>query len=202
MEPAQLKWRPLKYAAERAAFNPLLYVLSLDVGLDQSQDPEKLRGIFDRARARFPAYHPLYRRMLRILMPRWGGSYEKVDEFVNVMSNRSSSTPDLVLYARLYWMYAGLERDDINIFDDALANWPTMRAGFTRMTALYPRSDLVLNAFAKFACDGGDADAYAKLRPLLSKRLSATAWSQKVTVQSCDKKFAKAPQSPGVPTGR
>ena len=161
------------------------------MGRDQSDDLGKLRAIFDQGAAKFPQYLPLYRRMLNILMPRWFGSYEKVDAFIVETTSRPDITLDRETYARLYWTYASLEGDDTNIFHDASADWETMRAGFKKMIQRYPKSDFILNAFAKFACLSGDAHEYASVRPLLAKRFSATAWSDKVSIDSCDRKLMR-----------
>ena len=141
-------WREI--AGGRGARSPLWYQLSLHVGADQEQSKTQLRATFDRGIDKFPAYSPLYSAMLRILMPRWYGSYEDVDEFINVMSNKSVPR-DKILYARLYWMYDSMEHDDISIFEDAKAAWGTVRAGFTEMLTRYPESNLMLNGFAKLA---------------------------------------------------
>jgi membrane associated rhomboid family serine protease len=171
-----------------AGANPLWYELWLDVGLDQSVGLDTLRTRFDEARRRFPAYKPIYRDMLHALMPRWLGSYEKVDEFIRDVT-RITERPDFALYANLYWSYDSLERDDINIFSDGLARWPTMKKGFEKLRQLYPRSDAVLNGFARFACIAGDEAQYAALRPLLQGHLSATVWTSKVSLKSCDAKW-------------
>jgi membrane associated rhomboid family serine protease len=178
----------LSEIGERGARSPLWYQLSLHVGADQEQSKTQLRATFDRGIDKFPAYSPLYSAMLRILMPRWYGSYEDVDEFINVMSNKSVPR-DKILYARLYWMYDSMEHDDISIFEDAKAAWGTVRAGFTEMLTRYPESNLMLNGFAKLACVAGDSEQYAALRPLVAKRPASQAWSQKVTLASCDKKM-------------
>jgi rhomboid protease GluP len=188
----------LQDLSQESPKQPLWYVLSLDVGLDQSLDANTLRATFNRGAVRFPNYRPLYRSMLRALMPRWGGSYMKVDNFIDDVSygfldNRShrgeNPVRDLEKYAALYWIYDSLEQDDINIFHDAFAAWPAMRAGLTAIAEHHPTSDFVVNGFARFACLGGDADQYKQLRSRLGQHYSTTAWTEKVTLESCDKKF-------------
>ncbi|HSY08329.1 MAG TPA: rhomboid family intramembrane serine protease [Steroidobacteraceae bacterium] len=182
----------LREITDRAAADPLWYSLALNTGIDQSIGIEKLRAIFDRGVARFPRYLPLYRSILRTLMPRWNGSYEKVDQFINEMSEHPSAHLGPETYSRLYWMYGLLEGDDVVIFDDALASWQKMKSGFKDMRARYPKSDLVLNSYARFACQAGDFHEYHLLRPLLTSRLAATAWSKKVSIGICDAKVDAA----------
>jgi membrane associated rhomboid family serine protease len=180
----------LQDVQERAASNPVWYQLSLSVGTDRSVGVEKLRAIFNAGAKQAPAYLPLYRGMLRILMPRWFGSYEKVDRFIEeVTDQQASADRDVVLYARLYWTYDSLERGDVNIFNDALAVWPLMKHGFRQMMKRYPSSDAVLNAFVKFACAGEDRQTYRELRPLIERRRAPGVWSNTVSVESCDKEL-------------
>ena len=181
----------LEATAARARDNPLWYELSLTVGRDRSIGKDKLRTVLDAGIARTPKYLPLYRNLLSSLMPRWGGSYDEVDEFINEMTNKPGGR-DVEMYARLYWIYARLERDDINLFEASHAAWPTMKRGFQALTQHYPNSDYVLNAFARFACLDGDGTQYRELRPLLDKRASAPAWSEKTSIESCDKQLRAA----------
>jgi membrane associated rhomboid family serine protease len=187
-------WALFAYRAEMAAAalddtnalagtDPEWFNLSLSVGLDRSLPLEALRATFDEGQSKFPRYWPLYRSMLRILMPRWLGSYQKVDAFIGEMS-----LADYATYARLYWMYDSLEGDDIDIFKNASAEWMEMQIGFEDLRRLYPRSDFILNGYARFACIAGDKSRYGALRPHLKGHLSATAWTAKVSVESCDAK--------------
>ncbi len=176
----------LEDAKALAAANPYWYQMSLSVGLDKSVGVDELRARFNRGVKRFPGFLPLYRGMLRILMPRWLGSYQKVAEFISDVSGASAD--DVAMYARLYWMYDSLEQDDIDIFTDASANWSKMRIGFEELKWLYPHSDVVLNAFARFACIADDKAEYSALRPLLIGHVSATAWTAKVSLKTCDAK--------------
>jgi hypothetical protein len=180
----------LEDVRERASSNPVWYQLSLNVGADRSVDVEKLRAIFNAGAKKVPGYLPLYNAMLRVLMPRWFGSYEKVDRFIEEVTDRPGHAErDVVLYAQLYWSYDSLERDDINIFNDALAVWPLMKHGFRQMAKRYPTSDVVLNAFVKFACAGEDRQTYRELRHLIEHRRAASVWSDTMSVESCDKQL-------------
>jgi hypothetical protein len=186
----------LEEVADRAANNPLWYTLSLEVGLDQSKDKEKLREIFDHGLTKAPNYRPLYRRMLRILMPRWGGSYEEVDKLINQIYAQTVSTRGYERYAELYSTYARLEGDELNLFFDTPAFWSGMNTGYRDLLKRYPKSDAVLNSFANFACRADDKVTYNRLRGVVGKRLSSTSWSTKYSIEECDKKLAAAGKFP------
>ena len=182
----------LREVVARANTNPIWYQLSLDVGLDESKTRDELRSIFNRGAVEGPDYWPLYTRMLRILMPRWGGSQEEIKRFIDEVSFQPSGERNVVKYARLYWSYASLEDDDVALFGASLADWPTMRAGLLELQRRYPRSDFILNVAAKFACMAGDSGAYGEARPKIQGHLSAVAWSDKVSLQHCDQEFPAA----------
>jgi membrane associated rhomboid family serine protease len=166
--------------------NPVWHDLAIDSSLDLSNELPQIRAVFDRGVQRFPTYQPLYTRMLRVLMPRWSGSYEKVDEFIEAMSHRDAGEPDVEMYARLYWSYFVLEMDDCNIFRDGNAGWNNLDIGFTELEKRYPRSDYLLNAHAVMACAAGDADTYDRLRTAAGRRMSSSAWSAGWSLSKCD----------------
>ena len=171
----------------RAAKDPTWYELSIDVGLNRNLTKEQLREIFNAGVKQAPGYMPLYRSMLHSLMPRWAGSVQMVDQFVEDVTDRpDSSDRDVELYARLYWSYDSLERGDIKLFDDSLAVWGVMKQGFTQLVKHYPQSDEILNAYAKFACIEEDATTYRMLRSSIENRRSSSVWGHSATVESCD----------------
>jgi len=86
-----------------------------------------------------------------------------------------------------------LERDDINIFTDALARWVPMKRRFRKLVQLHPKSDVVMNAFARFACLAGDGEQYQKLRPQFTSHFPSAAWSEKTARESCDQKLGAPP---------
>jgi rhomboid protease GluP len=179
----------LEEVAARTVKNPVWYALSLDVGLDQAKDREKLQAIFDSGVKNAPRYSPLYRRMLRILMPRWGGSYEDVDKFIGQIYAKTAPTRGFERYTQLYSAYAIMEGDELDLFKDTPAFWSGMRTGFLGLVKRYPDSDAVLNSFANFACRAGDKAEYNRLRNSIGKRFSSVWWTVKYSRESCDKQL-------------
>jgi hypothetical protein len=169
--------------------SPLWHDFSLETALDLSRTKEQIRAVFDRGIHTFPDYLPLYRGMLRVLMPRWLGSYEEVDQFIREMTAYTSREPNLALYARLYWQYFLLEQDEHDIFVEGHASWPDIDAGFAELRRKHPASDYLLNAHAVMACVARDRALYRKLRPELTRRLSQSAWSDEYSLHGCDAKM-------------
>lgn len=182
-------------AAESAAkTEPLWYTLSIALGVDQALPVPQLHRIFDQGRNLFPDYLPLDRAMLRVLMPRWYGSYKEVDNFIDSQSLAAAPERRFETYARLYWIDANLEGDNVNIFASSPVSWSTLQAGFEQMISHYPASDYILNGFAYLACRAGDQDQYRSLRAQLMHRFSASAWSNEYTLAACDKRLAVTPE--------
>jgi hypothetical protein len=161
---AEMAAAALRALKDRAANYPLWYTLSMDVGVDQAQDKEKakeqLRPLFDQGTKISPGYGPLYARMLRILMPRWFGSIEEVDQFINAIYAQTAPTRGYERYTELYSAYARMEGDDLDLFQNTPAFWSGMRTGFYGLVKRHPSSDVILNSFANFACRAGDKAEY------------------------------------------
>jgi hypothetical protein len=175
---------------ESSEEEPLWYVLAINVKLDLGETKGEIRSVFDDGIRKFPGFLPLYRTDMRTLMPRWGGSYEKVNDVINVAASNVDPAMGAQMYARLYWAYAVLEGDDVDIFADSMADWPRISAGFDLLLKHYPDSDYLLNGFAYMACRAQDSNQYHSLKARLNNRLSTTAWSEHYSPKECDKKYA------------
>lgn len=174
----------------RSDREPLWYTLRINVMLCLGETRGVIRNVFDEGISRFPNFLPLYRAEMRDLMPRWGGSYERVNELIEDAASSGDSAADAQMYARLYWSYALLEGDDVDIFTEGMASWPRMSGGFDLMLKQYPNSDYLMNGYAYMACRAGDLEKYHGLVAKLKDRLSSTAWSERYSPEGCDKKFA------------
>jgi membrane associated rhomboid family serine protease len=174
----------------RAAANPYWYQVALNSALDRQVGDEELDRLFDAGARRFPDYLPIYGSRMRALMPRWGGSVGRIEAFINDAAevHAGALTPD-ERYATLYALYSRMEDDEINLFAAGNADWQRIQDGFGGLRRRYPRSDLVLNQFAKFACMAGDGQRYSALRPYVGDRLASLAWSKARSVETCDAMF-------------
>jgi hypothetical protein len=174
LEDAERKERP----------SPVWFELALALGSEGSTHTTELRTLFDEGRALFPDYYQLHAGMLRALQPRWGGSYGAVDNFIAEMARADGPQ----MYARLYSMFAFIEGDDTDLFDEAHAKWPAMKEGLQALMRRYPQSETLRNWYAAFACRAGDAETYHQAR-IAMKSTVVWAWTAKYSVKTCDAKL-------------
>lgn len=192
----ELSWSALQGVPANARNNPIFCHYTLLLEHDRSVGVAQMRSSFDQCIERFPRGVGFMRTMLRALMPRWGGSLEQVADFIEEMSDLDQPPGHPELYARLYWAYADMEQDQVDIFEAASAEWPVMKAGFAKLLESHPGSDVILNGYARFACEAGDGETYWRLKPEFLRRMSTTAWTRKTTVAACDRKLAGSRVSP------
>jgi membrane associated rhomboid family serine protease len=173
-------------AADKDQRSPAYYALAIMLGLDQSKDPGVLQRELDFSLEDFPDYFPPHRAMLRALMPRWGGSFPKVDAYVAHVEEKVPEERRGEMYARLYTMFARLEGDQVDLFSDTAASWPKMKAGYEDILDRYPNSEWLRNMYAQMACRAKDAETYRAVIAELGDRVLPEAWEGKYTVALCD----------------
>jgi hypothetical protein len=122
-------------------------------------------------------------------MPRWGGSYREVDDFINSVYDKTAAQRSYERYAELYSSYAWAEGDELDLFRDTSAIWSSMSMGYVGLVKRHPASDSILNSFANFACRAGDTAEYNRLRSAVGKRFSSVAWTAKYSLDACDKQL-------------
>lgn len=177
-----LKPRAKNYAA--------WYDSAIRVNLLGNGKEEDRRALFDRAHSLFPHDLGVDTAMLHSLMPRWGGSFEKVATFIFQQSRQEpNGTPQFERYAHLYLIYARLEGKQADIFKDAFARPDDMSLGIASAIKRHPESDYLVNVAGRLACQSNQRLEYLTFHSTLSKRYSASVWSPDFTVESCNKKF-------------
>lgn len=179
----------LDESAAAAQHDPLWCHLTMRLQHDRTNDLKRMEETFFSCSSRFPKYTHLYRNMLRALMPRWYGKAGQVAEFIEKTADSLPEEQRDAMYAQLFWIYADLESDDVNIFHDSSADWTRLHHGFGDLRKKYPESDLVLNAHARFACLAEDAEIYRSLERRMYGRRSASAWTRKTMRQDCDERM-------------
>ena len=195
-ETAQMQWKLFNYrsvmagaaledAQPQSAGEPEWFVLRLQVGLDLSEDNNALKEIFNVAMGQYSTYLPLIKTRLHMLMPRWTGSFDEVDELIHVESQRwGSEGPEI--YARLYDAYASMEGDETNFYSEGKMDWTRMQEGFEALMARYPNSDALLNDYAYLACRTGQVGTYQSLRKRIEGHVASTSWKNEYTLSKCD----------------
>jgi membrane associated rhomboid family serine protease len=166
------------------------YAYAIDVNLLEDGKEDERSAIFNRAHDRFADDLSIDSAMLHSLMPRWGGSFEKVENFIiEQAQEKPGGMPPEEKYARLYWIYAGLEGKEADIFKDAHAKPDMVSSGMALAVKRYPKSDYLVNVSGRLACQSGERPEYETFQQALPKRYSASAWAPDFTVESCNKKF-------------
>ena len=176
---------------DRCAGNPLWYDEYLQVALALGWDEPEFRALYRAAISRFPEYEPLYFDMVNYLSPRWYGSVDAIDAYVAEVLKQTQAKQGKIMYARLYWAFAGTLPYDVDPFEESQANWADMKVGFEQLMKAYPDSQWNLNNFAVFACRARDADTYRRLRKQIGDRRYDDAWPNNLSMEVCDERLMK-----------
>jgi len=174
----------------RARDYPEWYSTAINVNLLGGGKEEERQALFDRGHARFPDNLPIDSAMLHALLPRWEGSFEKVAQFIAGQAQQTpAAMPQVEKYARLYWLYSGLEGPEADIFGQAYAKPDIVGLGMAVAMKRFPKSDYLMNVAGRLACQSDQRGEYLTFHASLPKHYSASAWSPTVSVESCDRKF-------------
>lgn len=160
-------------------WHQLLLGLAGDTALARGGD---MASVFETSVNRWPTNYDLHDVMLSRLVPRWGGSWEHVDAFIQHFSGQQTGEQRDALYARLYANML------LNMGDDPRGtrlDWPRMKRGLEALVALYP-DPRHLNMAASFACIYQDAGYFkASMARVPTERVRLGAWVRGTDPQSC-----------------
>jgi len=178
---------------EKASVSPVWYLLMYSPVFHLDSSQEEKDNFYAEAFKQHKDFLPLLIRRRNGLRPRWGGSWKKVDEFINWSADNTKEIEGLGMYSRLYFgVYNGL-RDRESLFVDTYANWDTLKAGFKDLVKRYPDSSFHKKVFALLACEANDKSTYSKIRSKIDGSL-VWRWSPRLSVADCDKNLGYAQQ--------
>lgn len=141
---------------------------------------QRVDGLLEDLRKNGKGYATAYQSAANHLLPKWGGSYEELEQFAR-QAMRDAGDDGLELYTRLYWNAVRAER-----FLDSQADWPTMKRGFELIISRYPDSRNV-NGLAMYACGAGDRATFLETMPRLGVDLTPETWS--ILVNACKARY-------------
>lgn len=141
---------------------------------------------------KYKSYYPIYLAMMKFLLPKWGGSWGRVDDIIKWSVENTKATDGNAIYAIMYPAAFKEEPDGEKPFKNTLANWQKMQEGFEDIMKKYPNSKFNLNKFAMFACMAEDKDTFLKLRNKIGKDVILEVWPPKTSLELCEIKFGYA----------
>lgn len=147
-----------------AAKDPRWYEAMIRIGVYEQWNGDDFAALLTEATHQFPYYYPLYDAALAYTQPKWNGSIEEMDAFIEQAVATTAKKYKSSLYARLYWSLSQTDYGS-RLFDETAANWPKMSQAMEELVAQYP-DQWNINNFAHFACMAGDRE---KTRELINR---------------------------------
>ena len=166
-----------------AAVDPHWYEMMLNVARLQSWDAKRFGTTFDAAVKREPLFYQHYFVAVDYFLPKWQGNVKDVELFAQFAAKKTAATDGTGMYARIYW-YASQSDFGDAIFQDSLANWPKMKAGFDDVLARYP-DDWNYNTYGKFACLAKDKKSTREFFIKIGDQPMYEAWTSPAMIDAC-----------------
>ncbi|QLI81605.1 DUF4034 domain-containing protein [Chitinibacter fontanus] len=175
--------KELEAAGEQGKRDPTWYSQFIAVSRLANDGGEQMRNqMISEGIARHPGYYPIYFETIFSLTPKWGGSYEAIDEFIQAAVKNPKNKDGLSLYARTYW-YLDQAQTHGELFKLSKAEWKIMKPAFADLVKRYPDS-WNMSAFAYFACLAQDYPQAGLLLKQLGSQLQLGSWSSKDGAES------------------
>lgn len=162
------------------------YNLLMSVALDTKGTQTSAIDTFNDGVKKWPNYYRFYEALLNRLVPKWGGSWETVDEFINQWATTLSTSEGNSLYARLYYSVHSHESIDPR---KTLVKWDLLKASLIDLYTKYPVKEH-FEISASYGCIFGDQELY---RNMINKNNVKTSehWLRGSSKERCDKYFNK-----------
>jgi len=161
---------------------PISYNLLMAVALDTNETKTSPTEIFEGGVSNWPNYYDFYEVLLTRLVPKWGGSWEKVDGFINHWDKKLQIEEGSSLYSRLY--YNVHKHNQVNPHHTK-AEWDKLKPSLIALYTNYPDQSHYEIA-TSYACYFGDNDFYKKLIKE-HKVQNSSHWLAGATIDACNK---------------
>lgn len=163
---------------------PLSYNLLMAVTLDIDGTQSSAMDVFNYGVTKWPNYYEFYEVFLTRLVPKWGGSWEIVDSFINDWASKLEQDEEKTIYARLYYNVHKHNSIDPR---STLADWSKLKPSLVNLYTKYPAKEYLAIA-ASYGCIYGDNDFYKKV---VTENNVATSndWISGTSKEACDSFF-------------
>ena len=145
---------------------PVWHFTMLYLALNSPELKTKPDALFQDAIKRWPRHFPMYELVLGYQVPKWGGSWQKVDLLVDHWSRGLAATEGDSVYARLYVL---LFQGGDDLPKGLKMNWQRMKTSLEDLIKRYPEP-YFKNVYAGYACKLRDKAAFAKAIGMVPKK--------------------------------
>jgi len=163
---------------------PISYNLLMAVTLDTDGTRSSAMNVFNYGVTKWPNYYDFYEVLLTRLVPKWGGSWENVDSFINDWASKLKQTEENTVYARFYYNVHKHNRIDPR---STLADWSKLKPSLVNLYTKYPAKEYLTIA-ASYGCIYGDRDFYNKV-VTENNVVTSNDWISDTSKEACDSFF-------------
>jgi hypothetical protein len=154
-------------------FNRALYLLL--IGQSAGWPSAQMQAIATEGIAKNPLDEDaLYEELVSSMVPRWGGSWKELNQFIEQVYRNSRDRRGAELYALLYSEAA--HSVDGNLFDETKADWPRVKEGMQRLRARAPQGYWG-QRLAYLACLAKDRQTFAQAMRDIGQQPDLQFWS-------------------------
>ena len=124
-------WKVLMDSRKGASTFPGWYSAAIGLGFELDMNRHEIDALFDEGIKRFPGQLSLYFSYLNYLQPKWGSSFEQMDEFIRRQVASPANPHGEALYARMYWFVNQCDECGTEIyFESSKLDWKRLRKSF------------------------------------------------------------------------
>lgn len=166
---------------------PTAQNLLLAVALDSPSSKIDVAAVVNSGVEKWPRYYEFYEIILSRTVPKWGGSWEAVDQYIRYWSESRKALEGNSLYSRLYYFVHSQGYKN----KETLVDWPTMKSSLQDLVLKYPVAKH-RNIAAAYACIYGDMQLYFEnthTNIMLNTQI-ADGWLYGLSQDECDEHYS------------
>lgn len=171
----------LQQTKKLSSQDPHWYVVMSVVAMAENWELVEFLNLMEEGTSRYPYYYDIYFSGMNYLLPRWNGSFEKMESFANAAVEKTKAKEKMGLYARVYWSAVGVYGH--KLFEESAVVWDKMRQGMFDVLDQYP-DQWNINNFAYFACMAKDKATTKTLIEKVSVPIG-NVWQGKEVFEVC-----------------
>jgi hypothetical protein len=130
------------------------YALKLRIAYQLPEEKSSRGRLLSAGTDLYPDYMPLYGIPMYMSLPKWGGTYQQVDQIAHVAYERTKARSGAAAYATSYRLIFAISCD-CTIADSAV-DWNLMKQGFRDIEKQGAGDAVIWATYANFACQMRD----------------------------------------------